>query len=133
MHDAGAIQTITPGGPGDRSASSVVDGEITTTVRVIRLLVVAAVIAALCAGVVHFLTISATGTEAVVDGLALTGAALAAILILLGSLVEGFGFGLSLGTTGRTRATSWCCWSAGTRRPRTASWRRSWGSSRWRW
>ncbi|MFN8121254.1 MAG: cytochrome C oxidase assembly protein [Thermoleophilia bacterium] len=75
-----------------------VDGEITTTVRVIRLLVVAAVVAALVAGAVHFLTTSATGTDAVVDGLVLTETALAAILILLGSLVEGFGFGLSLGT-----------------------------------
>lgn len=79
--------------PGD-----VVDGEITATVRVIRLLVVAAVVAALCAGAVRALATSATGTDAVVDGLAIAGAGLAAILILLGSLVEGFGFGLSLGT-----------------------------------
>lgn len=97
MQRPGALETAVPGGPAE-SGSSVVDGEITTTVRVIRLLVVAAVVAALVAGAVHFLTTSATGTDAVVDGLVLTETALAAILILLGSLVEGFGFGLSLGT-----------------------------------
>lgn len=82
----------------ERRAASVIDGDITPTVRVIRLLVVAGVIAALVAGVVRFFTTGATGTDAVVDGLYLTEASLAAILILLGSLVEGFGFGLSLGT-----------------------------------
>lgn len=79
-------------------ASSVVDGELTTTVRLIRLLITALVVAAVGAGIVRGLTTSASGKDAVVDGLTLTQTALAAILILLGSLVEGFGFGLSLGT-----------------------------------
>ncbi|HEY5294146.1 MAG TPA: hypothetical protein VIJ70_01560 [Gaiellaceae bacterium] len=54
--------------------------------------------AAVGAGIVRGLTISASGKASVVGGMYLTEAALAAILILLGSFVEGFGFGLSLGT-----------------------------------
>jgi hypothetical protein len=84
--------------PRPAPASSVVEGEITTAVRLVRLLITALVAAAIVAGVVRGLTSSASGTDAVVDGLFLTQAALAAILILLGSLVEGYGFGLSLGT-----------------------------------
>ena len=75
-----------------------IDGEITTLVRVIRVLILALVVTALVAGVVRALTTSATGKNALVDGLVLSEVSLAAILILLGSLVEGFGFGLSLGT-----------------------------------
>lgn len=84
--------------PRPTAASSVVDGEITTTVRLIRLLIVGLIGAAVVAGIVKGLTTSATGEDAVVRGLYLTETVLAAILILLGSLVEGFGFGLSLGT-----------------------------------
>lgn len=80
------------------SASAVVDGEITTTVRVVRLLITGLVVAAVAAGIARGLTTSASGKAAVVSGMYLTETALAAILILLGSLVEGFGFGLSLGT-----------------------------------
>jgi hypothetical protein len=75
-----------------------VEGEITTTVRLVRLLITGLVVAAVGAGIVRGLTTSASGKDAVVSGMYLTEAALAAILILLGSLVEGFGFGLSLGT-----------------------------------
>lgn len=64
----------------------------------VRAAITALVVAAVCAGVVRGITTGATGKAAVVDGLYLTEASLAAILILLGSLVEGFGFGLSLGT-----------------------------------
>lgn len=80
------------------SASAVVDGEITTTVRVVRHLITGLVVAAVAAGIARGLTTSASGKAAVVSGMYLTETALAAILILLGSLVEGFGFGLSLGT-----------------------------------
>jgi hypothetical protein len=78
--------------------SSVVEGELTTTVRLVRLLITALVVGAVGAGVVRGLTSPETGGGAVVSGMYLTQTALAAILILLGSLVEGFGFGLSLGT-----------------------------------
>ena len=71
---------------------------MTTTVRLVRLLVTALIVAAVVAGIVRGLTTSASGKAAVVDGLYLTETMLAAVLILLGSLVEGFGFGLSLGT-----------------------------------
>lgn len=80
------------------AASSVVEGEITPTVRLVRLLIAASVVGAVVAGVTRGLASTAAGTTAVVDGLYLTQTALAAILIVLGSLVEGFGFGLSLGT-----------------------------------
>lgn len=80
------------------SASSVVEGEITTTVRLVRHLITVLIVAAVGAGLARGLTTSASGKAAVVSGMYLTETALAAILILLGSLVEGFGFGLSLGT-----------------------------------
>jgi len=79
-------------------ASSVIEGEVTTTVLLVRLLITVLVVAAVVAGFARGLTTSASGQDAVVDGLYLTQTALAAILILLGSFVEGFGFGLSLGT-----------------------------------
>lgn len=78
--------------------SSVVEGEITTTVRLVRLLITALILAAVISGLVRGLSTSASGKSAVVDGLYLTETMLAGVLILLGSLVEGFGFGLSLGT-----------------------------------
>jgi hypothetical protein len=95
----GASET-TPDEPDPRltSASSTVEGEITTTVRLVRLLITGLVMAAVGAGIVRGLTTSASGKDAVVSGMELTQTALAAILILLGSLVEGYGFGLSLGT-----------------------------------
>jgi hypothetical protein len=77
--------------------SSVVEGELTPTVRLVRLLITALVVAALGAGIGRGFT-TASGEAAVVSGMELAETALAAILILLGSLVEGFGFGLSLGT-----------------------------------
>ncbi len=80
------------------SPTSVVEGEITATVRVIRVLITVLIAAAVVAGIVRGITTSASGKSAVVDGLYLTETGLAAVLILLGSLVEGFGFGLSLGT-----------------------------------
>lgn len=80
------------------SRSSVVDGEITSTVRLVRVFTLALIVAAVLAGVAKGLTTPDSGESAVVTGMQLTATALAAILILLGSLVEGFGFGLSLGT-----------------------------------
>jgi hypothetical protein len=80
------------------SASSEVEGEMTTMVRLVRLLITVLIVAAVGAGIVRGLTTSASGKAAVVSGMYLTETGLAAILILLGSLVEGFGFGLSLGT-----------------------------------
>jgi hypothetical protein len=78
--------------------SSVVEGEMTTAVRLVRLLITGLIVVAVGAGVVRGLTISASGKDALVGGLLLTETGLAAVLILLGSFVEGFGFGLSLGT-----------------------------------
>jgi hypothetical protein len=71
---------------------------MTPIVRLVRLLIAALVVGAVVAGVSRGVTGTDSGKAAVVDSLYLTQAALAAILILLGSFVEGFGFGLSLGT-----------------------------------
>ena len=102
MSTTEAPNTSATTGPDPRSRAreraSVVDGEITATVRLVRLLITGLILAAVIAGVVRGLTTSATGKAAIVDDLLLTEAGLATILILLGSLVEGFGFGLSLGT-----------------------------------
>lgn len=84
--------------PRNQNPASVVEGEITPLVRLIRVLITGLVVAAVVAGVVKGFATSASGKDAVVLGLGLTEVALAAILIVLGSLVEGFGFGLSLGT-----------------------------------
>lgn len=78
--------------------SSVIDGEITRTVRAVRAMVAVLVAGAIVAGVVRGLSTGAEGVGALVDGLLLAQIVLSAVLILLGSLVEGFGFGLSLGT-----------------------------------
>ena len=80
------------------SPASVVEGEITATVRVVRALVAVLLAAAVVAGIARGVASSQSTSGAAVSGMALTEAALAALLILLGSLVEGFGFGLSLGT-----------------------------------
>lgn len=77
---------------------SAIDGEFTPLVRLVRLLIAVLVVAAIVAGLTRAVTGPESGTAAVVSGMVLTQVALAAILILLGSLVEGFGFGLSLGT-----------------------------------
>lgn len=81
-----------------RPDGDVVDGEITRTVRVVRFLIAASVISALVAGAVRGATSGGSTEHAVISGMYLCAAGLGAILILLGSLVEGFGFGLSLGT-----------------------------------
>lgn len=80
------------------SAASVVEGELTPTVKVVRLFIAAWFVGAVVAGVLRGVTSAESGANAVVDGLCLSQVVLAAMLILLGGLVEGFGFGLSLGT-----------------------------------
>jgi hypothetical protein len=98
MRTSDVSETTTEPDPRVTSASSVVEGEMTTTVRLVRLMITALIAAAVIAGIVRGLATSASGKSAVVDGFYLAETMLAAVLILLGSLVEGFGFGLSLGT-----------------------------------
>lgn len=74
------------------------DGEITPTVKAIRHLIAVLILGALVAGTVRAITAAGTGTDRLVAGLTLSQVCLAAVLILLGGFVEGFGFGLSLGT-----------------------------------
>ncbi|HMU27613.1 MAG TPA: hypothetical protein PLB47_11350 [Solirubrobacterales bacterium] len=80
---------------------------MTTTVRVVRLLITGLVLAAVVAGIVRGLTTPDSGGGAVVSGLFLTQVALAAVLILLGGFVEGLGFGLSLGTNWPYTSNIW--------------------------
>ena len=89
------------------SQSSVVEGEVTTTVRVVRLLITGLVLAAVVAGIVRGLTTPDSGGGAVVSGLFLTQVALAAVRILLGGFVEGLVFGLSLGTNWPYTSNIW--------------------------
>ncbi len=67
-------------------------------VRAVRLLIAALVVGAVAVGVWRASTAPQGGIAALVSGLYLSETVLAGILILLGSLVEGFGYGLSLGT-----------------------------------
>jgi hypothetical protein len=78
--------------------ASVVEGQLTPTVKVVRFFIAAWFVGALVAGVLRGATSAESGVNAVVDGICLAQVALAAMLVLLGGLVEGFGFGLSLGT-----------------------------------
>ncbi len=71
---------------------------MTPTVRVVRLVIAALVVGAIVVGVWRASTSPEQGKAALLSGLYLTQTALAGILILLGSFVEGFGYGLSLGT-----------------------------------
>lgn len=80
------------------ASDSAIDAELTPLVRLVRLLIAVLVVAAIVAGIIRGVTSPEAGNSALVSGMLLTQVALAAILILLGSLVEGFGFGLSLGT-----------------------------------
>jgi hypothetical protein len=78
--------------------SSAIDGEMTRTVRVIGLVMACLVAGAILAGIWKASAGLHSGRAALVGGLFLTEVTLAGILILLGSIVEGFGYGLSLGT-----------------------------------
>ncbi|MHB8301809.1 MAG: hypothetical protein ACYDC6_03070 [Acidobacteriaceae bacterium] len=76
-----------------------VDGEMTAAVRVIGLAIAGLVAAAILVGIWKASTSMQPGKAALVDGLMLTEVILAGVLILLGSIVEGYGYGLSLGTS----------------------------------
>ena len=78
--------------------SSAVDGKMTRRVRVIGLVMACLVAGAILAGIWKASAGLQSGRAALVAGLFLTEVILACILILLGSIVEGFGYGLSLGT-----------------------------------
>ncbi|MGD0075215.1 MAG: cytochrome C oxidase assembly protein [Candidatus Binataceae bacterium] len=71
---------------------------MTSAVRVIGLVIAGLVAGAILLGLWRASTSAQPGTAALISGLFLTEVILAGILILLGSIVEGFGYGLSLGT-----------------------------------
>ncbi len=75
-----------------------VQGEVTTAVRIANVFIAGLIFVAIAAGIWRGMTSLALGREAWVQALMLTQVLFAIAIILLGSLVEGFGFGLSLGT-----------------------------------
>ncbi len=75
-----------------------VEGEMTRTVRIIGMGIAGMVVLAIVLGAWRGATSPLTGAGAVADGLMLAEVVFAGALILLGSIVEGFGYGLSLGT-----------------------------------
>ncbi|MHB8255210.1 MAG: cytochrome C oxidase assembly protein [Acidiferrobacter sp.] len=77
---------------------NVVHAEVTTAVRAANMFIISLIIVAIGAGLWRGVTTTAFGRVAWVQALMLTQVLLASAIILLGSLVEGFGFGLSLGT-----------------------------------
>jgi hypothetical protein len=76
----------------------VVEGEMTLTVRIIGLGIGTMVVLAIVLGFWRGLSSPHVGKAALVDGLMVSEVIFASALILLGSIVEGFGYGLSLGT-----------------------------------
>ena len=84
--------------PARTGSASAVEGEMTPTVRAVRLVIAALVVGAIAAGFWKAFSSPLHGRAALLSGLLVTQVLLAAILILLGSLVEGLGYGLSLGT-----------------------------------
>jgi len=86
--------------PGVPSAADkhVVEGEITWTVRLAGAFIASLILLAAALGVWRGLGSPLTGSAAAAQGLELAQVVLAAALIMLGSMVEGFGFGLALGT-----------------------------------
>lgn len=76
----------------------VVEGEMTLTVRVIGVGIASMVLLAILLGLWRGATSPLPGKGAIVDGLMIAEVIFASALILLGSIVEGFGYGLSLGT-----------------------------------
>lgn len=79
-------------------AGHVVEGQMTVTVRVIGLGIAAMVLLAIVMGLWRGMISPQPAGEAAVTGLLTAEVIFAATLILLGSIVEGFGYGLSLGT-----------------------------------
>ena len=84
--------------PGLNGIPHAIEGEMTPVVRVIGWLITGMLLAAVLAGLWRGF-ISQQGLLAdVVNGLKTSEVGFAIVLILLGSIVEGFGYGLSLGT-----------------------------------
>lgn len=84
--------------PPTADTKHVVEGEMTLTVRIIGLGIGSLVLAAIILGIWRGLSSPLSVKGALVSGLMLSEVIFAIALMLLGSIVEGFGYGLSLGT-----------------------------------
>ncbi|HYW04538.1 MAG TPA: cytochrome C oxidase assembly protein [Gammaproteobacteria bacterium] len=91
-------QSDAPPGVASAADKHVVEGEITWTVRLAGAFIAALILLAAALGVWRGLASPLAGAAAAAQGLELAQVVLAAALIMLGSMVEGFGFGLALGT-----------------------------------
>jgi len=80
------------------SEHNIVHAEVTHWVRAANVFIAGLIFFAFAAGIWRGVTSVALGEAAWVQALMVTQILLASAIILLGSLVEGFGFGLSLGT-----------------------------------
>ena len=93
MHTAQAGANVT-----DANEHHVVEGEITWIVRLVGMGIGCLIALAIGLGFWRGLTSASSGVAAAAQGVLLAQVVLAATLIMLGSTVEGFGFGLALGT-----------------------------------
>ncbi|WP_348550555.1 cytochrome C oxidase assembly protein [Acidithiobacillus sp.] len=93
-----AIENGRVGQLGRENIPHAVEPEMTPFVRAIGKLIGLALLAAIVAGVIEGMRSSGGVVDALVRALSTTEVGFAMVLILLGSLVEGFGYGLSLGT-----------------------------------
>lgn len=82
----------------DPAAHHTVEGELTWTVRLVGLGIAGLIVLAVALGIWRGVTTPALGKAAWVQGLLVSQIVLSSALIMLGSIVEGFGFGLALGT-----------------------------------
>lgn len=79
-------------------AHHVADGDVTLTVRIVGLLIAVMLALAVVIGIGRAVASPLPFKEALVSGLLVSEVLFAALLMMLGSIVEGYGFGLSLGT-----------------------------------
>jgi hypothetical protein len=96
MHEPTVLETA--GAENAPDPYHTVEGSMTRTVQVIGLGIAGMVLLAVLMGILRGVTSPLSGKDAVVDGLMIVEVVFASALILLGSIVEGFGCGLSLGT-----------------------------------
>lgn len=82
----------------DPATHHTVEGELTWTVRLVGLGIAGLIALAVVLGIWRGVTTPALGAAAWAQGLMVCQVVLSSALIMLGSIVEGFGFGLALGT-----------------------------------
>lgn len=85
-------------GPSGDDPNHVVEGEMTWMVRLVGLAIGSFLLLGIALGIWQGAAGPGEGMDAIVQGLWAAQVVFAAVLIMLGSIVEGYGFGLALGT-----------------------------------